>query len=59
MHGLSTTEAEKRLSQNGLNQLQDSKKKSIAGMLLSQFKDVMIFNFTGRGNYIRHYRGPC
>ena len=40
--GLSSASAEERLIQHGLNELQEGKKKSIAGMLLSQFKDVMI-----------------
>jgi Ca2+-transporting ATPase len=40
--GLSTIEAEKKLKQTGPNELEESKKKSIARMLLSQFKDVMI-----------------
>lgn len=41
-HGLSMTDAEEKLLQYGPNELQEGKKKSIAGMLLTQFKDVMI-----------------
>ncbi|HSN08618.1 MAG TPA: cation-transporting P-type ATPase, partial [Hanamia sp.] len=40
--GLSSAAAEERLSKTGPNQLQEGKKKNIAGILLSQFKDVMI-----------------
>ena len=40
--GLSAAEAEKKLLQIGPNQLQEGKKKTIAGILLAQFKDVMI-----------------
>lgn len=40
--GLSASAAEEKLMQVGPNELQESKKKSIAGMLLAQFKDVMI-----------------
>jgi len=40
--GLPTTETENRLSKIGPNKLDDSKKKGIAGILLSQFTDVMI-----------------
>ncbi len=40
--GLSTSVAEEKRSQVGPNQLEEGEKKSIAGMLLSQFKDVMI-----------------
>ncbi|GAA0564480.1 cation-translocating P-type ATPase [Chitinophaga japonensis] len=40
--GLSTSDAEARLAQYGPNELQEGKKKSIALMLLGQFKDVMI-----------------
>lgn len=40
--GLSTSIAEEKLLQIGPNELQEGKKKSIAGMLLAQFKDVMI-----------------
>ena len=40
--GLSTTAAEEKLKQSGPNELAESKKHSIAGMLLAQFKDVMI-----------------
>ncbi len=41
-HGLSSLAAEQKLLQTGPNELQESKKKSIALMLLAQFKDVMI-----------------
>ncbi|MBK9643377.1 MAG: cation-translocating P-type ATPase [Saprospiraceae bacterium] len=40
--GLSTSTAEEKLLQIGPNELKEGKKKSIAGMLLAQFKDVMI-----------------
>lgn len=40
--GLSKSTAEEKLLQVGPNELQEGKKKSIAGMLLTQFKDVMI-----------------
>jgi P-type Ca2+ transporter type 2C len=40
--GLSTGIAEEKLLQVGPNELQEGKKKSIIGMLLVQFKDVMI-----------------
>lgn len=42
LKGLSAAEAEEKLRQNGPNELQEGKKKSIAGILLAQFKDVMI-----------------
>ncbi len=41
-HGLTAIVAEEKLRQTGTNELEEGKKKSIAGMLLSQFKDVMI-----------------
>ena len=40
--GLSSTDAEAKLQEFGPNELQEGKKKSIAKMLLAQFKDVMI-----------------
>jgi P-type Ca2+ transporter type 2C len=40
--GLSTITAEEKILQTGPNELQEGKKKSIAIMLLAQFKDVMI-----------------
>ncbi len=40
--GLRMTDAEEKLLQYGPNELQEAKKKSVAGMLLSQFRDVMI-----------------
>ncbi len=40
--GLTAIAAEERLLQTGPNELEEGKKKSIAGMLLTQFKDVMI-----------------
>lgn len=40
--GLSTIAAEEKLRQTGPNELEEGKKKSIALMLLAQFKDVMI-----------------
>lgn len=41
-NGLSTADAQEKLLKFGANELQEGKKKSIAGILLSQFKDVMI-----------------
>ncbi len=41
-HGLSSKSAEEKLQQFGRNELQEGKKKTIAGILLAQFKDVMI-----------------
>jgi len=41
-HGLSSSVADERLLENGPNQLQEGKKKTVAGILISQFKDVMI-----------------
>jgi Ca2+-transporting ATPase len=40
--GLLTPEAERKLKQTGPNELEEGKKKSIASMFLSQFKDIMI-----------------
>ena len=40
--GLSAAEAAEKLRKIGPNKLEESNKKSIPGMLLSQFKDVMI-----------------
>lgn len=40
--GLSTADAASKLQEYGPNELQEGKKKSIAKMLLAQFKDVMI-----------------
>lgn len=40
--GLSTNTAEEKLVEIGPNELQEGKKKSIAGILFAQFKDVMI-----------------
>ena len=40
--GLSTAAAEEKLLKYGPNELEEGKRKSIAIMLLSQFKDVMI-----------------
>lgn len=40
--GLSASAAEAKLLQTGPNELVEGKKKSIAGMFLAQFKDVMI-----------------
>lgn len=42
LRGLSASEAEEKLLQLGPNELQEGKKKSIAGILLAQFKDMMI-----------------
>jgi len=40
--GLSSAAAQERLAKTGPNQLQEGKKKNILGILISQFKDVMI-----------------
>ncbi len=40
--GLSTVTASEKLNQVGPNELQEGKRKSVAGMLLDQFRDVMI-----------------
>jgi len=40
--GLTSTVAGEKLLETGPNELEESKKKSIAGMLLAQFADVMI-----------------
>ncbi len=40
--GLSINAAEEKLLQVGANELQEGEKKSITGILLSQFKDIMI-----------------
>ena len=40
--GLSSKIAEEKLQQFGPNELQEGKKRTIAGILLAQFKDVMI-----------------
>jgi len=40
--GLSASAAEAKLLETGPNELDEGKKKSIAGILLAQFKDVMI-----------------
>jgi Ca2+-transporting ATPase len=40
--GLSIAEAEKKLKEVGYNQLEEARKKTAAGILISQFKDVMI-----------------
>lgn len=40
--GLTSAEAEKRLSENGKNKLKEGKKKSVARRLLEQFMDPMI-----------------
>jgi P-type Ca2+ transporter type 2C len=40
--GLSTKAADEKLRQIGSNELQEGKKKTVAGILLAQFKDVMI-----------------
>jgi len=41
-HGLRSTAAEEKLIEFGPNELQEGKKKSVLGILLAQFKDVMI-----------------
>lgn len=45
--GLSGMDAGEKLLKVGPNELEEGKKKSIAGMLLSQFKDVMILILLG------------
>ena len=40
--GLSSSRAEEKLRETGPNELQEAKKKSKLGLLLAQFKDVMI-----------------
>ena len=45
--GLSSSEAEEKFIQNGANQLEEGKKKTIPGILLSQFKDIMILILLG------------
>lgn len=40
--GLTTEEAGQRLVSNGPNQLEETKKKTLAGIFFSQFKDVMV-----------------
>jgi Ca2+-transporting ATPase len=45
--GLSAAEANKNLLRFGYNQLEEGKKKTIAAILLSQFKDVMIIILLG------------
>ncbi len=45
--GLSGTEAEKRLSEYGLNRLKEAKKKTPLLILLDQFKDFMILVLIG------------
>ncbi len=40
--GLSAVAAAEKLRENGPNELEEGKRKSVAGMLLAQFKDVMI-----------------
>ena len=40
--GLTTAEAEKRLSEFGLNELEEGEKKSMFARFIEQFKDLMI-----------------
>lgn len=40
--GLTTEEAGQRLVSNGPNQLEETKRKTLAGIFFSQFKDVMV-----------------
>ena len=40
--GLSSSEAEKRLSENGKNKLKEGKKKSIFSRVMAQLSDPMI-----------------
>ncbi len=42
LNGLSDSEASKRLSEHGSNKLQEGKKRTLFGMLLEQFKNVMV-----------------
>ena len=45
--GLSVTAADEKLLRTGPNELQEGKKKSVAGILFSQFKDMMILILLG------------
>jgi P-type Ca2+ transporter type 2C len=45
--GLTAIVAEEKFIKNGPNELQEGKKKSVAGILFSQFKDVMILILLG------------
>jgi P-type Ca2+ transporter type 2C len=45
--GLTLSEVEERLLTTGYNQLEKGKKKTVAGILLSQFKDLMILILLG------------
>jgi Ca2+-transporting ATPase len=45
--GLSTSEAERKLREFGPNELQETKRKSITAILISQFKDLMILILLG------------
>ena len=45
--GLTQPETEKRLAEIGYNQLEEGKRKTPGGILLSQFKDVMILILLG------------
>lgn len=45
--GLSVAEAEENLLRIGYNKLEEARKKTIAGILLAQFKDVMIVILLG------------
>lgn len=45
--GLSALQVDERLAENGFNQLEEAKKKNVANILLSQFKDLMILILLG------------
>lgn len=45
--GLSSSQVDERLAENGYNQLEEGKKKNVAVILLSQFKDLMILILLG------------
>ncbi len=42
-NGLTSEEAAKRLERDGLNKLEEGKKRSVLGIFLGQFKDFMIW----------------
>ena len=46
-HGLSSSQVDERLAETGYNQLEEGKKRNIATILLSQFKDTMILILLG------------
>ena len=50
--GLSSAEAEKRLTEHGENRLRERKKKTNLQRFAEQFKDVMILILLGRGGHL-------